>query len=145
MFLNPVRLDLGAGRYWTGGLTVYPHAEAQAHARADLRAGVAAVGWVAGGDAGQGTASAPDPYLVRERKKATIGPQSSQLTAAEAAVAASGSDDGSLDLWRFSTDSATPELQHLEGKVAHNHVVRANGEFCRPTAGCFLRNDRSKH
>ena len=36
---------------------------------------------------------------------------------------ASGSDDGSVDLWAYSEAGAARSLQHVDGRHAHDDIV----------------------
>lgn len=85
---------LFTGRYWTGYVSVCKPERLEEVAKADLRAGVAAVAW-----------------LDADRQNS------------DAAVVVTGSDDGSIDLWEYKADKTSCSLHHLEGKPAHDQTV----------------------
>ena len=84
------------GRWWTGSIAVAVRDPSSGHiqlaAESALRAGVAAVDWL---PAPEGRA----PTLL-----------------------ASGSDDGSVDMWRY--EQGKTQLRHEHGSVAHDDMAR---------------------
>lgn len=86
--------SLFTGRYWTGYVSVCKTDRLEEEAKADLRAGVAAVAWL-----------------------------NTDVHSSDAAVVVTGSDDGSIDLWEYNVDKAAGSLRHLEGKPAHDQTV----------------------
>ena len=83
------------GRWWTGSIAVAAQdpvsGDMQLLAESSLRAGVAGVAWLPASDGQQ------------------------------PAVLVSGSDDGSVDAWRYQAGEA--QLQHQHGSVAHDDLV----------------------
>lgn len=113
------------GRYWTGGLRTVTNGRSgmACVGKTDLRAGVAAVDWLTVKNDGKMLNTSASLH----RAAAIIPINSKAVSHAGGAIAVSGSDDGSVDLWQAvdaEAGAGPATLRHLEGAMAHSHLVR---------------------
>lgn len=52
------------------------------------------------------------------------------IDSADAPVVVTGSDDGSIDLWEYDSAQADSTLRHMEGKPAHDQIVKPSPPPC---------------